>query len=153
MPKFARERRVPHSAQEMFDLVADCEKYPEFVPLCDDLVITGRGEEDGKEILIAEMTAAYGPMRETFTTRDVLDRKALTIDVTYLTGPFRHFDSRWTFLPEGEKACVVRFAIDYEFRSRLLAGMVGAVFERAFEKLADAFADRADKVHGRAATA
>jgi coenzyme Q-binding protein COQ10 len=153
MPKFASERRVPHSAQEMFDLVADCEKYPEFVPLCDDLVVTGRGEEDGKEILIADMTVAYGLMRETFTTRDVLDRKALTIDVTYLTGPFRHFDSRWTFVPNGKEACEVRFAIDYEFRSRLLAGMVGAVFERAFEKLADAFAARADKVYGREATA
>jgi coenzyme Q-binding protein COQ10 len=153
MPKFTTERRVRHSAEEMFDLVADCEAYPEFVPLCEKLVLTGRGEEDGKEVLVADMTVAYGPMRETFTTRDVLDREALTIEVTYLSGPFRHFDSRWAFVPEGKSACVVRFTIDYEFRSRLLAGMMGAVFDRAFHKFIEAFETRADAVYGRGVTA
>src|SRR3989304_5828229 len=102
MPKFATERRVQHSAGEMFDLVADCEAYPRFVPLCENLVVRGRGQEDGKEILIADMTVAYGLVRDTFTTRDVLDRDGLTIEVTYLTGPFRHFESRWTFVADGQ---------------------------------------------------
>ncbi|MCR4283128.1 MAG: SRPBCC family protein [Bauldia sp.] len=154
MPKFASERRVDHSAEEMFALVADCEAYPRFLPLCANLVVTGRGEEDGREILIADMTVAYGFVRETFTTRDVLDREALTIDVSYLNGPFRHFDSRWTFVPEGPGACLVRFEIDYEFRSRILAAVMGAAFDAMFRKFVVAFEARADKVYGtRAATA
>ena len=154
MPKFSTERRVNHSATEMFDLVADCEAYPQFLPLCENLVVTGRGEEDGKEVLIADMTVGYGLVRETFTTRDVLDREALTIDMTYLTGPFRHFDSRWTFVPEGPGACLVRFAIDYEFRSRILAAVMGAAFDAMFRKSAAAFEARADKIYRtRAATA
>lgn len=148
MPKFATERHVRHSAEAMFDLVADCERYPEFVPLCDKLVITGRDAEDGKDILIADMTVAYGLWRETFTTRDVLDRDAMTIDVSYLTGPFRRFDSRWTFVPDTGSECTVGFTIDYEFRSHVLAGIVAVAFDHAFRKFAEAFEARADAVYG-----
>ncbi len=148
MPTFTTERPVRHSAEEMFDLVADCEAYPEFVPLCDNLVITGRDRQDGKGILIADMTVAYGPWRETFTTRDVLDRDALTIDVTYLTGPFRRFDSRWRFEPVDATQSIVHFAVEYEFRSRVLGGLMAAAFDRAFRKLASAFEARADAVYG-----
>ena len=151
MPKFAIERRVRHSAERMFDLVADCEAYPRFLPHCAGLAVTGRGVEDGREVLVADMTVAYGPARETFTTRDVLDRERLTIDVTYLDGPFRHFDSRWQFEPVDEDSSVVRFAVDYEIRSRVLAALAGPVIERSFRKFAEAFEARADDVYARAA--
>ncbi len=153
MPKHASERRVSHAAQTMFDLVADCEAYPEFVPLCDRLVVTRRGEEDGKEVIVAEMTVAYGPVRETFTTRDVLDREALTIDVTYLDGPFRRFESQWRFEPLGNGQSVVHFTVDYELRSRLTAALAGPVIERSFHDFIEAFEARADKVYGRKASA
>jgi coenzyme Q-binding protein COQ10 len=148
MPKFSSERRVAHSAADMFALVADVESYPKFVPLCRALAVKGRASEEGKEILVADMTVAYGPVRETFTTRVTLDRPGLVIRAEYINGPFRHLDSRWTFAPDGEHACVVRFAIDYEFRSRTLAALMGSMFDAAFRKFAEAFEARADEVYG-----
>jgi len=148
MPSFASERQVAHSAADMFALVADVESYPKFVPLCRALVVRGRAVEEGRDIVVADMTVAYGPVRETFTTRVTLDRAALTVRAEYVNGPFRHLDSRWTFVPTGEKSCLVRFAIDYEFRSRSLAMLMGSMFDRAFRKFAEAFEARADAVYG-----
>lgn len=147
MPKFNTERRVAHSAEDMFALVADIERYPEFVPLCERLVVKARQPEGLREILVADMTVGYKAFRETFTTRVVLDRPALTIDAQYLEGPFRHLDSRWTFVPEGPHIAIVRFAIDYEFKSRVLAAVIGAAFDAMFRKLAAAFEARADVVY------
>ncbi len=150
MPKYASERSVAHGAEEMFALVADIEAYPKFVPLCRALHIRGRTSENGKEILVADMTVAYGPVRETFTTRVTLDRPALVITAVYLNGPFRHLDSRWSFDPSGEQSCIVRFTIDYEFRSRSLALLMGSMFDTAFRKFATAFETRANAVYGTA---
>ena len=147
MPTFSTERRVPHSAGEMFDLVADVESYPQFLPLCESLVIRGRREENGREVLVADMTVAYKIIRETFTSRVTLDRANLVIQASYLDGPFRHLDNRWTFTPAGDNACVVNFWIDYEFRSRALSALMGAMFDRAFRKFAEAFEARADEIY------
>jgi coenzyme Q-binding protein COQ10 len=147
MPKFETERRVSHSADDMLALIADLERYPDFVPLCQRLIIKARSVEVGRDILVADMTVAYKIIRETFTTRVTLDRAARTVDAQYLNGPFKHLDSRWSFTPEGEGACIVRFAIDYEFKSRALAALMGAVFDTAFRKFAAAFEKRADAVY------
>lgn len=148
MPKFATERRVNHSASDMFALVADVETYPDFVPLCERLVVRGRTVADGKDILVADMTIAYKVVRETFTSRVVLDKGMLEIAVSYLDGPFRHLDNRWKFEPLSDRRSVVHFTIDYEFRSRTLGALMGAVFDRAFRKFAEAFERRADEVYG-----
>ncbi len=148
MPTFATVRHVAHSADEMFDLVADVERYPEFVPLCERLVLLKRGSEDGRDVLIADMTVGYKAFRETFTTRVALDRGAEKINVSYLTGPFRHLVAEWRFEADGREATRVHFTIDYEFRSRVLAALMGAVFDRAFRKFAEAFEARADAVYG-----
>jgi coenzyme Q-binding protein COQ10 len=148
MPSFTTERHVKHGAREMFDLVADVEAYPRFVPLCERLRVRGRSRDGATETLIADMTVAYKVIRETFTTRVTLDSEALTIRAEYLDGPFRHLDNRWQFLEEGPSRCLVRFAIDYEFRSRALSAVMGAVFDRAFRKFAEAFEARADEVYG-----
>jgi coenzyme Q-binding protein COQ10 len=153
MPKYTTERRVRHSAEEMFDLVADVESYPRFVPLCERLIVRGRAKDEGRDILVADMTIAYGLIRETFTSRVILDRPALKIAAAYLEGPFRHLDNRWTFTPVSEKASMVQFAIDYEFRSRMLGTLMGAVFDRAFRKFADAFEARADEVYRKTSEA
>ncbi|MCX5568499.1 MULTISPECIES: type II toxin-antitoxin system RatA family toxin [Kaistia] len=150
MPSFATERRVGHSAEEMFALVADVEKYPQFVPLCERLVIRGRKPDGAREVLIADMTVAYKIVRETFTTKVVLDRDAGTIRAEYLDGPFKHLDNLWTFAALDGGHSNISFTIDYEFRSRTLSALMGTVFDKAFRKFADAFEKRADAIYGAA---
>ena len=101
MPKFSSKRRVHHSAPQMFDLVADVERYPEFVPLCRSLKIRQRTPKpDGTEIVIADMTVAFKLVREGFTSRVTLDRPNLKILVEYLEGPFSNLENRWSFEPK-----------------------------------------------------
>jgi len=149
MPQFRTTRRVRHSANEMFDLVADVERYPEFVPLCSALRVRKRTAEEGRETLVADMTVAYRLIRETFTSRVTLDRPNLKIAVAYLNGPFSHLDNRWTFKSSSETDCEVEFFIDYEFRSRILGVLMGAMFDAAFRRFAEAFERRADVVYGQ----
>ena len=110
----------------MYELVADIEAYPEFVPLCASMSIDSRDVKDGKEIVVAKMTVAYSLLHETFTSRIVLDREAWAIDVTGIDGPFSTMDNSWRFEPVGETSCRVLFEIEYEFRSRAL-GLLLAV--------------------------
>lgn len=150
MPEFSTRRRVRHSAGDMFDLVADMERYPEFVPLCQSLRIRRRVQEpEGVEIVVAEMSVAYKLVRQTFTTRVTLDRPSLQILVEYVEGPFSHMQNRWAFHPVEEQLCDVEFFITYEFRSRTLAMLMGAMFDTAFRRFAAAFEQRADKIYGR----
>lgn len=149
MPEYATSRRVHHSADNMFALVADVERYPEFVPLCEALRVRGRAHEDGCEIITATMTVAYKVLRESFTSRIVLDGARREIRVSYIDGPFKHLENVWSFRPLDEGSCEVGFRIVYEFRSRILQTLMGAAFDRAFRKFADAFEARADQIHGR----
>jgi len=148
MPHFTTTRQVQHSATDMFDLVADVESYPRFLPLCESLVVRSRRTVASKEILIATMTIAYKIIRESFSTRVTLDRSAFFIHAEYLEGPFRYLDNIWRFEPRGRGDSLVRFSIDYEFRSRALSLLMGAMFDRAFHKFAEAFEQRADAVYG-----
>jgi coenzyme Q-binding protein COQ10 len=132
----------------MFDLVADIEKYPQFVPLCRSLRVRKRETRGEEEVLTASMSVAYRVLQETFTSRVTLDRPGFKIRVEYLDGPFSHLDNRWTFRALGEHACEVEFFIAYEFRSRTLGLLMGAMFDTAFRKFADAFERRADAVYG-----
>ncbi len=151
MPQFSNQRHVNHSADEMFDLVADVERYPEFVPLCQKLrVIQRRQNSDGTETIIADMTAAYKLIRETFTSRVTLDRANRKILVEYLRGPFSNLQNRWTFAPIDDKHCDVTFFISYEFKSRMLATLMGSMFDMAFQRFAAAFEKRADAIYPRA---
>ncbi|TBW38478.1 type II toxin-antitoxin system RatA family toxin [Siculibacillus lacustris] len=152
MPRYETSRRVRHSARQMFDLVADVESYPRFLPLCEALKVRGRQDlDEGATLLVADMTVSFKLVRETFTSRVRLDPAAMRIDVAYLDGPFRHLDNRWLFTATGEGTCDIGFLIDYEFRSRTLGALMGAVFDRAFRKFAEAFEARADAIYGRAA--
>jgi coenzyme Q-binding protein COQ10 len=151
MPQFSTKRRVRHSASDMFDLVADVERYPQFVPLCQSLRVRKRSNEgEGKEVIVADMTVAYKFIRETFTSRVTLERPKLEILVEYLEGPFQKMNNRWNFRPAGDDACDVEFFIAYEFRSRTLGVLMGAMFETAFRRFSAAFERRADEVYGAA---
>lgn len=150
MPHFTNKRRVFHSATDMFGLVADVERYPEFVPLCRSLKVRQRSPAgEGVEVVVADMTVSYKLVRETFRSRVTLDRPALRILVEYLEGPFSHLENRWTFRPLGERSCEVEFYIDYEFRSRTLGLLMGAMFDAAFRRFAQAFERRADRIYSR----
>ena len=150
MPRFSTKRRVRHSATQMFDLVADTESYPKFVPLCSDLRVKGRTPKaDGVTVLIADMTVAYKMIHQTFTSRVTLDRPNLRIVVEYVDGPFRRMQNRWAFHPADDNACDVEFFIDYEFRSRTLGMLMGTVFDTVFRRMASAFEQRADHIYGR----
>lgn len=149
MPTFSTSRRVRHSAADMFDLVADVERYPEFVPMCSDLKVRERNSTgEGIETVVADMTVSFKLVRETFRSRVTLDRPKRQILVEYLQGPFSHMQNRWTFVPQGENACDVGFFIDYEFRSRVLGMLMGSMFDLAFRRFSVAFEQRADKVYG-----
>jgi len=149
MPEHSTTRRVQHSARQMFDLVADVEKYPRFVPLCEDLRVKKYEERDGKTVILADMTVAYSVFRDTFTSRVTMDPAALTISVDYVTGPFSSLVNRWRFVPVTDTSCDVEFFIAWQMKSRAIGLVAGAVFERAFLKFADAFETRADFVYNR----
>ena len=150
MPQFSTQRQVRHSAADMFDLVADVEHYPEFVPLCRGLEVRKRiAEPDGVEVLVADMTVAYKFVRETFTSRVTLDRPNLQILVEYLEGPFSRLENRWSFRPTDERSCEVEFFISYDFRSRTLGLLMGSMFDAAFRRFALAFERRADVVYAK----
>jgi len=161
MPQFSTRRRVKHSAAEMFDLVADIERYPEFVPLCRAMRVVRRAQSADRAVIVAEMTVAYKLIRESFTSRITLERGQRTILVEYLNGPFSRLENRWSFGPvddgaddeaaAAQAACDVEFFIFYEFRSRTLGLLMGAMFDTAFRRFASAFEKRADAVFGPAA--
>jgi coenzyme Q-binding protein COQ10 len=147
MPTFETHHSVPHTADQMFDLVADVEHYPQFLPLCEALAVRSRKERDGKVLLIADMTVGYKAIRETFSTQVLLNRAERLIDVKYIDGPFKYLDNRWRFedLPQGGSK--IHFFIDYEFKSRILGALMGSMFDRAFRMFSEAFETRAGKIY------
>lgn len=154
MPQFQTNRKIAHQPDDMFALVANVEAYPQFVPLCQSLRVKSRRMlEDGRELIIADMTVGYKAIRETFTSRVTLDRAARQILVEYVDGPFSKMQNRWTFADAGnpeKPATDVGFFITYEFKSRTFAMLMGSMFDTAFRKFAAAFEARADVVYGRA---
>ena len=150
MPSFTTNRHVAHSAEDMFALVADIERYPEFVPMCEALRIrrSSHGENETKNML-AEMSIGYKVIHETFTCKVDLDQPALRIHTEYIDGPFRFLENRWSFKPSPQGGCDVEFYINYEFKSRTFALLAGAVFDTVFRKMAEAFEKRADALYGK----
>ena len=155
MPTHRTTRRVRHRAQEMFDLVADVERYPEFLPMCTGLIVRRRTQDaNGRDVIVAAMSVGYKAIRETFTSRVTLDRAKSEILVEYIDGPFSKLVNRWTFEDQADANAAplsrIDFFIDYEFRSRMLGLLMGAMFDRAFRMFAEAFEKRADAKYGLA---
>jgi coenzyme Q-binding protein COQ10 len=143
MTEHSEKRLVPLDADLMFSVVADVERYPEFLPWCLGLRVLSRKKDGEKEILSAEMVVGYHSFRERYTSTVVLDPTARRIDVTQAEGgPFRLLENHWHFTPKDE-ACEVDFRIAFAFKNRLLNMVAGAAFERVQMKLADAFEARA----------
>ena len=149
MPHFEKIHPVQHAAKDMFDLVADIEKYPEFVPLCQNLTVRSERSKLDRVIRVADMTAGYKAIRETFTCQVILHEATNTIHASYIDGPFKYLENKWEFVETGAGTCEVHFTLDYEFKSRALAMLMGTMFDRAFAHFTQAFEERADEIYGQ----
>lgn len=149
MPSFATQRRVPFSASQMLAVVADVERYPEFLPLCQSLKILSRRDlADGYE-LVARMGVGYKAIAESYTSRVVVRPGEQRVDVRHIEGPFRRLENVWRFRDTTDGHSIVDFSIDYEFSSPLLAIVVGGVFDQAVRQFTTAFEERARDIYGR----
>jgi coenzyme Q-binding protein COQ10 len=152
LPSFETTRHVPFSAAQMIAVVAEVERYPQFLPLCEGLAVRSREERGGETVLVATMTVGYGAIRESFTSRVTLRPARSEIAVAYLDGPFTHLDNRWRFR-DVAAGSEIDFYIDYAFRSRVLGLVMGTVFDKAVRKYTQAFEERARAVYGATAVA
>jgi coenzyme Q-binding protein COQ10 len=143
MPTHAETKRLPQSQQQLFDLVADVEGYPQFLPWCVACRITKR---EGN-VLFADLVVGFKMLREKFTSKVVLNRPD-RLDVEYLHGPFRYLNNHWTFTPLPEGGTEIGFYIDFEFRSKMLQKLMGAVFNEAVRMMVGAFVKRASALYG-----
>ena len=142
MPTHAERRVVGYRPEQIFDLVADIGKYPEFLPWCLDARVRAQSERE----VVADLTIGFGPFRESFTSRVALERPLL-IQVRYENGPFRYLNNQWRFAPD-PRGTHVDFFVDFEFRSRLLQAAIGVVFNEAVRRMVNAFLRRAGEVYG-----
>jgi coenzyme Q-binding protein COQ10 len=144
MPTHAEIRRLPYSCQQMFDLVADVERYPEFLPWCAACRIK---RWDSPNSFTADLVIGFKMFRERFTSRVELDR-AQRIDVSYQQGPFRYLNNHWRFAEIDDGGCAIDFYIDFEFKSKTLQKMIGTLFNEAVQRMVNAFENRAFALYG-----
>ncbi len=150
MTKHSESRTVPYTADLMYAIVADVERYPKFVPGVKALHIVGRSHLKGREILSARMTAGFRNFSESYTSRVVLDPEGRTIDVVQTEGPFRQLENHWRFTPQGQ-GCKIDFSIAFELRNPVLNMVVGTAFGRVLLRTTDAFLERAEKLSKKTA--
>ena len=143
MPGIRETRRLPYSAEQMFDLVADVGRYAEFLPW----VVATRVRSDSDSEMIADMLVGFKSLREKFTSRVVKERPRM-IDVHYVDGPLRDLDNSWVFRPHPEGGCEIDFTVEFAFKSRVFEKLAGQYFDRAFHKMVAAFEARAAEVYG-----
>ncbi|HWI29519.1 MAG TPA: type II toxin-antitoxin system RatA family toxin [Stellaceae bacterium] len=145
MPTHAERRLLPYSPEQLFDLVADVERYPEFLPWC----LGARVRERTGDTITADLLIGFKLVRERFTSRVVLDRPR-RIDVSYTEGPFRYLNNHWEFMPQPDGSCLIDFYVDFEFRSRMLQKVIGVLFNEAVRRMVGAFEGRARQLYGSA---
>ena len=149
MPQHKDSRILPYTADQMYALVADIERYPEFLPWNTAARIRSRRPgPDGGELVEADLVISFKVFRERFGSRVTLWPADRRIDTEYLDGPFRYLKSRWSFAPLPDGGCHVDFFVDFEFRNRVLQGVIGIVFNEAMHRIVKAFEDRAKALYG-----
>lgn len=148
MPTHAEQRVLPYSPEQLYGLVADVQRYPEFLPWC----LAARIRKREPRLLIADLIIGFKMVREHFTSRVTLDPEGLCVDVSYIEGPLRYLNNHWTFEPHPE-GCLIDFYVDFEFRSRLLRTVMEPLFNEAVRRMVRAFEERAHDLYGNPATA
>ncbi len=147
MTAHSESKLLPYTADQMFDLVADIEKYPEFLPWCAAARIRSRDGAEPIETVEADLVISFKVFRERFGSRVTLNPDALVIGTEYIDGPFKYLVSEWRF-DAVESGCEVKFSVDFEFKNRLLQGAIGLVFNEAMQRVVRAFEDRAKVLYG-----
>ncbi|ETX27283.1 type II toxin-antitoxin system RatA family toxin [Roseivivax isoporae] len=150
MPTHSETRRLPYTAQQMYDLVADVSSYPEFLPWCAAARIRSTEDKGDHEVMLADLVISFRVFRERFGSRVTLWPDQKKIDTEYLDGPFRYMESNWAF-QDAEGGCDVSFHVDFEFRNAMLQGIIGVVFNDAMQRIVRAFERRAAALYGSAA--
>jgi coenzyme Q-binding protein COQ10 len=145
MPEHRETRILPYTPAQMYDLVADVERYPEFLPWCVACRIASR---QSPTEFTADLAVGFKMVREQFTSRVTLQPKT-DIKVEYIKGPFQHLVNTWSFAPEGS-GVRIEFFLSFEFRSRMLQTLIGVLFEEAVRRMVAAFETRAQKLYGKA---
>ncbi|MXO74069.1 type II toxin-antitoxin system RatA family toxin [Altererythrobacter aerius] len=143
MPGIQEVRTMPYTAEQMFDLVADVARYPEFLPW----VVATRVTSDSPTAMVADMLVGFKALREKFTSRVTKDRPR-EITVHYVDGPLRDLDNRWQFRPLAGGGCEVDFCVEFTFRNAVFEALAGQYFDRAFRKMVTAFEERAAALYG-----
>jgi coenzyme Q-binding protein COQ10 len=143
LPRIAETRTMPWTAEQMFDLVADVKRYPEFLPW----VIATRIRSDGETEMVADMLVGFAALRERFISKVKKDRPRM-IDVDYVDGPMKELDNKWFFRPRGEDGCTIDFVVDFTFRNPIFEALAGQYLDRAFRKMVSAFEARAAALYG-----
>lgn len=151
MPRHSETRRLPYSAQQMYDLVADVGSYPKFLPWCAAARVNTRDDRGDHEVMEADLVISFKVFRERFGSRVILWPEPRRIETEYVDGPFRYMKSNWVFTP-AEDGCDVYFDVDFEFRNAVLQGIIGVVFNEAMHRIVRAFEDRAKALYGPSAT-
>jgi coenzyme Q-binding protein COQ10 len=141
MPRHTESRFLPYTPEQMFDLVADIERYPEFLPWC----VGMRVRERRDNVILADLIVGFKMIREKFTSKVTLQRPS-RIDVVYIDGPFKHMENHWLFKPH-DGGCMVEFFIDFEFRSRMLRLVMEPLFHEAVRRMVSAFEARAGRLY------
>lgn len=144
MPSHAEKRVIGHRPEQLYDLVADVGRYPDFLPWC----IAARKKKQDGNVVHWDLIIGFKMVRERFTSRVVLDPDNRRIDVTYLDGPFKYLNNYWIFL-DHEDGCLIDFYVDFEFRSKMLSKIMGMVFTEAVQMMVRAFEKRADVLYGK----
>ena len=151
MPTHSETKPLPYSADQMYALVADVAKYPQFLPWCAAARI--RSVTDlgaGREEMLADLVISFKVFRERFGSKVILDPARRHIDTEYLDGPFKYMKSTWDFAPRADGGCDVAFFVDFEFKNALLQGVIGLVFNEAMQRIMRAFETRAKALYSPA---
>lgn len=147
MPKHSETRTLPYTAQQMYDLVADVPRYPEFLPWTAAARVRSTTVEGTSTVMNADLVISFKVFREKFCSRVVLWPNEMKIDTRYLDGPFKYMHSQWAFR-DVESGCELDFAVDFEFRNAILQKVIGVVFDQAMHRIVRAFEDRAAALYG-----
>jgi len=146
MPTHTEKRIMPYTAKQMYDLVADVETYPDFLPWCAATRIRKVTKDSHKTIIEADLIIAFKVFRERFGSRVTLKAEKFSIDVEYLDGPFKYLNNHWIFR-DVDGGCEADFFVDFEFKSRVLQALIGVVFNEAMQRVVKAFEMRADDLY------
>jgi coenzyme Q-binding protein COQ10 len=148
MPTHTEDRHLPYTASQMYELVADVEKYPEFLPWCSAARVRSREVREKDEVILADLVIKFKAFSEKFGSRVTFHAGSMKIETEYLDGPFKFLKSSWEFIDRDNLGCDVKFFVNFEFKSRLLQKVIGIFFNEAMQRIVRAFEKRANDLYG-----